>query len=351
MALCLVTGGAGFIGSHLVEALLDRGDNVRILDNFSTGSALNLTAVETKVEITVGDITKPDDVRSAMKDVDLVFHNAALSPSPSQGIDPLLVHHVLATGTLHVLQAACDVGVRRVIFAGSANVYRSDEDKPRQESDSTLPRSLYSIAKLTAEDYCAAFHQVYGLDTVRLRYFNVFGRRLLAGSLHSETVAYLLQSMRSGVRPMIRGDGKQKRDFTHVNDIVQANLLAADAPRVAGKVYNIATGQPTSLLDLIDLINHILGSKIQAVPDRASDESPRYLYADIVQAQTELGFCPCTDLYRDLQDCLGNDHKNANSETGQVRWDGVQALFPHRSYNRVTELSSRAASDRETISR
>jgi UDP-glucose 4-epimerase len=348
MPSCLVTGGAGFIGSHLVEALVDRGDSVRILDNFTTGFTQNLATVADNVEITVGDVTNPDDVRMAMKGVDLVFHNAALSPSPSQGIDPLLVHHVVATGTLHVLQAACEAGVRRVIFAGSATVYRSEEDKPRQESDSTLPRSLYSIAKLTAEDYCAAFHQVYGLDTVRLRYFSVFGPRLMTVNLHSETVAYLLQTMRSGMRPMIRGDGRQKRDFTHVNDIVQANLLAAEAPRVAGKVFNIGTGQPTSLLELVDLINRCLGGNLQAVQDRASDEGPRYLYADIVQAQTELGYCPCTDLYRNLQECLGNDRAVLNPQSSHVRWDRRQGLIPR---NRAQEFASNGSSNKESTSR
>src|SRR5262249_19324942 len=156
-------------------------------------------------------------------------------------------------------------------------------------------------------------------DTVRLRYFNVFGPRLKSGNY--ETVDYLLQTMRSGMRPLIRGDGRQKRDFIHVNDVVQANLLAADAPRVAGKVYTIGTGQVTSLLELVDLLNHFLGSDIQAVQDRASEESSRFLYADIVQAQTELGYCPCTDLYQDLKDCLGNDREVPAPHRSKTRWD------------------------------
>jgi UDP-glucose 4-epimerase len=238
-----------------------------------------------------------------------------------------------------------------VIFAGSATVYRSDEDKPRHESDTTFPRSLYSIAKLTAEDYCTAFHQVYGLDTVRLRYFNVFGPRLISGNIHSETVAYLLQTMRSGLRPMIRGDGRQKRDFTHVNDIVQANLLAADAPRVAGKVYNIGTGQATSLLELVALLNHFLGSDLQVVQDRASEESPRFLYADIVQAQTELGYCPCTDLYQDLKDCLGNDRDVSASHSSQMRWDRRQGLIPRTPADKAKEFASNHSSSKESASR
>jgi UDP-glucose 4-epimerase len=338
MAVSLVTGGSGFIGSHLVEALVDRGDHVRVLDDFSTGSAANLFHVKEKIEVVDGDVTNPIDVRLAMKNVELVFHHAALTPSPSKPIDPLLIHHVVATGTLHVLQAACEVGARRVIFAGSASVYRSDDDQPRQESDTTLPRSLYAIAKLTAEDYCAAFHQVYGLDTVRLRYFNVFGPRFSFDGLHDETVANLLQTMRSGRKPILKGDGRQKRDFTHVNDISQANILAAEAPRVAGKVYNIATGQATSLLDLVEIINHLLGTKLQAVLDRASEEGPRNLWANIVQAQTELGFCPCTDLRRDLESCLVKKPEQPEGAS-QMRWDGLHVVANHRHAERLTEMS------------
>jgi UDP-glucose 4-epimerase len=338
MAVSLVTGGAGFIGSHLVEALVDRGDEVRVLDDFSTGSPSNLFHVKEKIVIVDGDVTNPQDVRLAMKDVELVFHLAALSPSSFQPIDPLLIHHVVATGTLHVLQAACEVGARRVIFGGSASVYRSDDDKPRQESDSTMPRSLYAIAKLTAEDYCAAFHQVYGLDTVRLRYFNVFGPRSSAGGFQDESVAYLLQTMLAGKKPVLRGDGRQKRDFTHVKDITQANLLASEAPRVAGKVYNIATGHPTSLVDLVDIINFQLGTNFQAVLDRASEEGPRHLWANVVPAQTELGFCPCTDLRRDLESCIPTKNEQP-AETPQMRWDDLHVVAHHRHAESLPKLS------------
>ena len=325
MTVCLVTGGAGFIGSHVVEALLARGESVRVFDNFTTGSKTNLDSVQEEIEVIVGDVTDSVAVRKAMQGVELVFHLAALAPAPSQGIDPLVVHHVVATGTLHVLQAAREVQARRVVFAGSANVYRSEDDAPRQESDPTAPRSLYSIAKLTAEDYCTAFHQIYGLDTVRLRYFNVFGPRQSAGNLHAELVARLLQSMSAGKRPLLRGDGRQKRDFTYVGDVVQANLLAADAPRVAGKVYNIATGQPTSLLDLVAAINEVLGAKLSVIQDRGADDGPRHLWANIVQAQTELGYCPCTDLMRDLRSCLSMDPESLEADPIQVRWDGPTA--------------------------
>ncbi|MFL5245595.1 MAG: NAD-dependent epimerase/dehydratase family protein [Gemmataceae bacterium] len=339
MAVCLVTGGAGFIGSHVVEALVARGENVRVFDNFTTGLESNLASVSKEIAIIPGDVTDLLAVRKAMEGVDLVFHLAALAPAPSQGVDPLLVHHVVATGTLHVLQAACEVQARRVIYASSATVYRSEDDAPRQESDPTGPRSLYSIAKLTAEDYCAAFHQFYGLDTVRLRYFSVFGPRQSADNLHAELVAGLLQSMSAGKRPLLPGDGRQKRDFTYVGDVAQANLLAADAPRVAGKVFNIATGQPSTLLDLIAAINEVLGANLSVVHDRGGNDGPRHLWANIVQAQTDLGYCPCTDLKRDLRSCLNMGDENLGSATIKVRWDGPAASRSQRPSGITSPLS------------
>jgi UDP-glucose 4-epimerase len=321
MSVCLVTGGAGFIGSHLVEALVAQNHKVRVLDNFATGKMSNLDAVIDDLEVVDGDVTDLEVVSKAMQNVELVFHYAALCPSMTKTNDSLQIHHVGTTGTLHVLQAAHEAQVQRVIFAGSSIIYRSDDHLARKETDPTTTRSLYSIAKLTAEDYCVAFGHMYGLETIRLRFFNVFGPRLTPDNPNGGDLARLLLNMQSGRRPLLLGDGTQTRDYTYINDVVQANLLAADAPRVSGKAYNIGTGQPTSLLDLVGMINQALGTSLSPLYDPAPLDGPKDLFADIVQAQTELGFCPCTNLARDLKSCLADLPNESNDADLRLRWD------------------------------
>ncbi len=301
MAVCLVTGGAGFIGSHLVGALVGRGHRVRVLDNFSTGCLANLDPVRAQIELLTSDLTELNVVRQATEGVELVFHQAALSSVMQSVADPLATHLAAATGTLHVLVAAREAQVSRVIYAASSTAYGDSTELPKRESDPLQPLSPYAVAKLAGEQYCAAFGQVYGLETVRLRYFNVFGPRQPARGPYCAVIPAFVEAMVAGKSPVIQGDGQQTRDFTYVDDLIQANLLAAEAPRVAGRVYNIASGRRTTVLELVTLINAILGTRIKPIHTSTRPGDFRHGLADISRAQAELGFCPCTDLEQGLR--------------------------------------------------
>jgi UDP-glucose 4-epimerase len=292
MAVCLVTGGAGFIGSHLVDALVARGHTVRVLDNFSTGYRDNLAAVEDRIDLIEGDITDLETVRAATRGVELVFHQAALSSVPRSVTDPLATHQACATGTLHVLMAAREAGVRRVLYAASSSAYGNNPKMPKSETDLTLPLSPYAVAKLAGEQYCAAFHEVYGLETVRLRYFNVFGPRQRPGSPYSAVIPLFIDAIQNGRSPTIHGDGRQSRDFTYIDNVVQANLLAAAAPGIGGRVYNTACGQSASLLDLLAGINELLGTHVAPIhgPPRPGDV--KNSLADISRARADFGYTP-----------------------------------------------------------
>src|SRR5262245_13718638 len=304
MTVCLVTGGAGFVGSHLVEALVARGDTVRVLDNFSTGDPANLDKVRQEVEVIEGDLTDLETVRRAVRGVEVIFHQGALASVPRSVADPQATHAACVNGTLHVLQAAREAGVRRVVYAASSSAYGASTKLPKSESDPTLPLSPYAAAKLAGEHYCAAFTHVYGLETVRLRYFNVFGPRQSPDSPYAAVIPLFLQAMLEGCSPAVHGDGQQSRDFTFVEDVIQANLLAAEAPGVSGKVYNVACGRRTSLLELIALMNRLLGTDILPSYRDPRPGDVRHSQADIARAQAELGYQPRTDIERGLRRCL-----------------------------------------------
>ncbi len=304
MAMCLVTGGAGFIGSHLVEALLARHHRVRVLDNFSTGDPANLAALRDEIEVCDADITDRAALPAAMRGVELVFHQAALASVPRSVADPIATHEACATGTLNVLLAARDAGVRRVVYAASSSAYGNSDRLPKRESDPTAPLSPYAVAKLTGEHYCAAFSEVYGLETVRLRYFNVFGPRQSPDSPYAAVIPLFLRALLRGKPPRIHGDGQQSRDFTFVDDVVQANLLAAEAPGVSGRVYNIACGRRTSLLELVATINRLLGTEIAPTHDAPRPGDVRHSQADIARARTELGYCPQSDIESGVRRCI-----------------------------------------------
>jgi UDP-glucose 4-epimerase len=301
MSLCLVTGGAGFIGSHLVEALLGQGYAVRVLDNFSSGNPANLDNVIPDVELVQGDVADLDTVRAAVAGAELVFHLAGQPSVARSVIDPQPAHHACASGTLHVLLAARETGVRRVIYAASSSAYGNSDKLPHHESDPARPVSPYAVAKLAGEHYCETFSRIYGLETVRLRYFNVFGPRQSADNPHAAAVPLFMRAMLAGRSPVVYGDGLQTRDFTYVDDVIQANLLAIEARRVAGKVYNIAFGRRTTLLELLDCLNDILGTHIRPIHNSPRSGDARHCWADTAQAQTELGFCPCVDLVQGLE--------------------------------------------------
>jgi UDP-glucose 4-epimerase len=306
MSVCLVTGGAGFIGSHLVDALVRQGHTVRVLDNLSTGSYANLHEVRSQIELIEGDVTDPAAVQAATAGVELVFHQAALASVSRSLSDPLATHQVCSTGTLLLLLAARDAGVRRVIYAASSSAYGNSEKLPKRESDPCMPASPYAVAKYAGEKYCKVFSNLYGLETVRLRYFNVFGPRQSPDSPYAAVIPRFLQALLHGRNPVVHGDGMQSRDFTYVDDVVQANLLAAKAQRVSGKVYNIAFGQQTSLLELIAHANELLGTNIKPIfaPPRPGDV--RHSLADTSLAQTDLGYCPCVDVVQGLAQCVAH---------------------------------------------
>lgn len=298
MRRCLVTGGAGFIGSHLVDALLAHGQTVRVLDDFSTGKAANLAGASERIELARGSITDPDAVKSAVKDCEIVYHLAAIASVTKSVETPGLSHAVCATGTLNVLDAARQLGVRRVIYAASSSAYGDQPGDSRTESDPLIPLSPYAAAKLAGEHYCTAFTSVYGLETVRLRFFNVFGPRQDASNPYSGVIAIFINAMIQGKTPTIFGDGTQARDFVYIDNVVQALRLAADAGPANGHVYNIGSGQSSSILALVQHLNELLGTHIQPIhqPPRAGDV--RMSQASIGRAGADLGYRP-TVSFRD----------------------------------------------------
>ncbi len=290
MTVSLVTGGGGFIGSHLVEALLAEDHEVRVVDNFSTGKRENLASVAGKISLHETNIT--DDLQGAMQGVDYVFHLAAIASVPRSIADPQLCHDVNVTGTLNVLNAARQAGVKRVIYAASSSAYGDIEADSQEESMSPKPLSPYGAAKLAGEYYMQTFYHVYGLETVCLRYFNVFGPRQDPNSEYAAVIPKFATAILKGQAPTIFGDGKQSRDFTFIGNTIQGNLLAMKSPNTAGQVMNVACGQSYTLLDVVRVINDYLGSNIKPVfaPARAGDI--KHSKANIAKAETLLGYKP-----------------------------------------------------------
>jgi UDP-glucose 4-epimerase len=286
----LVTGGAGFIGSNLVERLMREGHDVRILDNFSTGDRRNLRGVAGDVDLVEGDLRSYERVAHAVRDCEIVFHQGAMPSVPRSIQDPLTSSEINIGGTLNVLLAARDAGIRRVVFASSSSVYGDAPGFPRVETQATSPLAPYAVSKLAAEQYCRVAHLVYGLETVCLRYFNVFGRRQDPFSQYSAVIPKFIVTMRDGGSPTIYGDGTQSRDFTHVDDVVTANLLAMAAPDVGGRIFNIACGRQVSLNELVAELNTILGTEIQATHVQSRPGDVKHSLADAARAADALGF-------------------------------------------------------------
>jgi UDP-glucose 4-epimerase len=292
----LVTGGAGFIGSHLVEALIEGGHPVRVLDDLSTGQRDNLAHLASRVDLQVGDASDPAAVERAIPGVTVVYHLAALASVQRSVEKPLDSHRVCDTGTLLVLDAARRHGVHRIVYAGSASAYGIPAGEVQTEDDPLSPLSPYAAAKLAGEMFLQAFAQTYGLETVRLRFFNVFGPRQRDDSPYSGVIALFIGALSQGRTPTIFGDGLQTRDFVYVADVVQALRKAATMPGVSGRVYNVGTGRKTTLLDLIASLNRLLGTSVVPThaPARAGDI--RHSCADITRIRTDLGYNPTTDL-------------------------------------------------------
>jgi UDP-glucose 4-epimerase len=296
----LVTGGAGFIGSNLVRTLLEQGDEVRVLDNFSTGSRANLNGLG--VEIVEGELRSYERVHNAVRGVEVVYHLGALGSVPRSVQDPLTSNAVNVEGTLNVLLAARDEGVRRVVYSSSTSVYGSARSLPTREDSTPDPISPYGVAKLAAERYCVAFSRVYeAFESVVLRYFNVFGPRQSPSSQYAAVVPIFITAIAAGRPITIHGDGEQSRDFTYVENVVGATISAAGADGASGRVFNIAGGAPASVNHVADTIGEILGRPVEKVfgPSRAGDI--RDSWADLTAAREVLGYDPAVSLEEGLR--------------------------------------------------
>lgn len=294
MANYLITGGAGFIGSHLVHALLERGDRVRVLDNFETGLRKNLDPVRDRIELHEVSLTDADAVRAACEGIDYIFHEGALPSVPRSIKQPRPSHEINIGGTFNVLEGARLAGVKRVVYAASSSAYGNQPGFPRVETMAPQPLSPYAVQKLTGELYMQAYWRVYGVETVCLRYFNIFGARQVPDSPYSGVMARFALMMMRGETPTIFGDGEQGRDFTHVENVVRANLLAIEAHRdkVAGQVFNIACGERHTLNETYSLLATLVGFEHPPIygPEREGDV--RDSLADISAASQALGYKP-----------------------------------------------------------
>ena len=291
MARYLVTGGAGFIGSNIAEALVDRGDEVRVFDNLSTGYLHNVIE---GAELVEGDLVDSAAVASAMDGVDFVYHQAALASVPRSVENPLATNEACVTGTVNVLNEARKAGVKRVIYAASSSAYGDQPFMSKRERDLPAPLSPYAVAKLAGEYYCHAFFETYGLETVCIRYFNVFGPRQDPGSPYSAVIPLFITALLEGRQPVIYGDGEQTRDFTFIKNVVHGNLLAAeaDASKVAGKTFNVANGKTISLNQMLSQLNELLGTDVSARFEEARVGDVRDSLADITNAREHLAYEP-----------------------------------------------------------
>lgn len=288
----LVTGGAGFIGSHIVERLVKDGASVRVLDNFSTGKRTNIEPFLSKIDVVEGDLRKPEDCRRACAGVEVVFHEGAVPSVPVSVEDPVTSHQANVDGTFNLLMAARDAKCRRVVFAASSSAYGDLPELPKREAVRPEPLSPYAVNKLVGEYYMRAFYLCYGLETLSLRYFNVFGPRQDPKSQYAAAIPAFVTAILKDQPPTVYGDGEQTRDFTYIDNVVHANLLAAKAPKTQGEVINVACGEKVTVNQIIGQINELLGKNVKPtyVPPRAGDV--KHSLADISLAKKIIGFEP-----------------------------------------------------------
>jgi nucleoside-diphosphate-sugar epimerase len=288
----VVTGGAGFIGSHIVEELLRRNQPVKVIDNFSTGKRENLDPFAKSVEVITIDLSQTQDLSKIFAGVDYVIHQAAIPSVPKSILDPLASHHANVNGTLNVLMAARDAGVKRVIYASSSSLYGDSPTLPKHEEMMPKPLSPYGAQKLFGEIYCQVFTRAFGLETASLRYFNVFGPRQDATSQYSGVLAKFIPAVLQDRQPVIYGDGLQSRDFTYVQNVVEANLLACTASGVAGEAFNVACGDRITVNDMLKQINQITGKNVAAVYDAPRAGDIKHSQADVKKAEKLLRYKP-----------------------------------------------------------
>ena len=313
MSLYLVTGGAGFIGSNIVQELLKRGEKVRILDNFSTGKRETITELkqiadslfqsQSNLEVVEGDIRSYHIVREAVDEVDYILHQAALPSVPRSVKDPITSNEVNVTGTLNILNAAKDAKVQRIVYASSSSVYGDLDVLPKTEDMLPKPLSPYAVSKLAGEKYCQVFTQLYGLETVSLRYFNVFGPRQDPTSQYSAVIPKFINLIKQGESPTIYGDGEQSRDFTFVQNVVEANLLACNdgIENFSGEVFNIAFGKRISVNNMVEKINEVLSKNIVPKYDQPRSGDVKHSLANIGKAQQFLEYKPTIDFEAGLR--------------------------------------------------
>jgi nucleoside-diphosphate-sugar epimerase len=304
MASYLVTGGAGFIGSHLADALLRRGHHVRILDDFSSGRQGNLDVLPAGAEVIAGDVADLDTCRSAVAGMEYVLHQAAIPSVPRSVEDPLGSNRANVVGSLQLLVAARDAGVRRFVYAGSSSAYGDAPGLPRSEEMPPSPLSPYALQKLVSEQYCQMFTRLYGLETVTIRYFNVFGPRQNPGSPYSGVISLFCTALLEGRQPIIYGDGEQTRDFTYIANIVDGVLRACAAPQAVGEVINVATGLRISLNELLRTLTRLAGSSVEPLYRSSRAGDVRDSQADISKARRLLGYAPSVGLEEGLRQTL-----------------------------------------------
>jgi len=292
MSLYLVTGGAGFIGSNIVEELVKKGEGVRVIDNFITGKRENLEPFINRLELIEGDIRNSEDLKKALDGVDYILHQAALRSVPKSVDDPFMTNDINVNGTLNLLFEAKRQGVKRVVYASSSSAYGDVVKFPQREDFNSRPISPYGVSKLAGENYCFSFAKTFGLETVSLRYFNVFGPRQNPESKYSAAVPALLSRMLYNKSPIVEWDGHQARDFTYVKNVVDANLKAAVTEGISGETFNVACGSTISILDIIKMLNKILGKRLKPkyAPKRQGDV--RKSFADIRKLTKLLGMKP-----------------------------------------------------------
>lgn len=297
----LVTGGAGFIGSHIVESLIQKGEKVRVIDDLSTGKIESIKPFLDKVEFIQGDIKNLELLENITKDVKIIFHEAALPSVPRSIDNPISSNSNNIDGTLNVLYAAKANGVRRVIYASSSSVYGDSDTLPKVESMMPNPLSPYAVTKCTGELYCKVFYKIYGLETISLRYFNVFGPRQDPNSQYAAVIPKFITAYLSGKSPTIYGDGEQSRDFTYIDNVVSANLLAAEAKETHGEVINIACGKRITINQLSGIIKNELKSQIKPVYTNERPGDVKHSLADITLAKNLINYEPVVDVYEGLQ--------------------------------------------------
>jgi UDP-glucose 4-epimerase len=319
----LVTGGGGFIGSHIAERLCRDGHEVVVLDNFSTGRRENLVHLGSDIRLIEGDIQSYERVHNAVKDCEVVYHQAALPSVPRSIQDPLTSNAANVIGTLNVLLAARDSGIMRVVYASSSSVYGAEPTLPKHEGLPTMPISPYAVAKLAGEGYCRSFTHVYGLEAVALRYFNVFGPRQDPTSQYSAVIPRFITACLEGRQPTVFGDGQQSRDFTYVENVVDANLLAANVGGVSGEAYNVACGERISLNQVIEEISDITGRHLSPRYEAPRAGDVRHSLADFSRAERAFGYRPTTTFRQGLERLIaeyeeGSAHGAATSGAGPL---------------------------------